>query len=70
MTLSTDASIPAQLRKLHRFLSTHELAELLDIHPETLYRKTKEGFPHFRFGGRLKFDPLEVAKYLDARRSQ
>jgi len=70
MKLCSQATISAQLRKLRRFLSARELAELLNIHPETLYRQTKKGFPHFRLGSRLKFDPHEVAEYLDARRSQ
>jgi predicted DNA-binding transcriptional regulator AlpA len=57
------------LRSLRQYLTTSEVAKIVRYHPETIYVKIKtENFPHHRRGGRLIFDPIEIAEWLELRR--
>ncbi len=56
------------LRARKGLLTVRELAELLSCHQMTLYGWAREGkLPHLRVGARLKFDPVEVAEWLEWR---
>lgn len=59
--------LPCHLRSLKNLLSSRQVADLLSVHLETLYRWTADGFPCVRVRGRLKFDPLAIAAYLEER---
>jgi excisionase family DNA binding protein len=58
--------LPGYLRMLHRWLCTSEIADLLHCHVETVYRRIKyEELPAHRDGRRWKFDPAEVAHWIE-----
>lgn len=60
----------ARLRSIRRYITPKELAALMHWHPETVYRKAKEGMPVDRDigqdgrGRRLKIYPPEIADWL------
>jgi excisionase family DNA binding protein len=46
-----------------------QVAQILQVHPKTVYSWCERGeMPHFKIGGRLRFDPAQVTKWLQARR--
>lgn len=53
-----------------RLLSIGELAEMLQVPVETLYkwRHRGEGPRPIRLGRHLRFDPADVARWLEARK--
>ena len=59
------------LEKLERrvgLMSSAEVAKILGCHPNTLYERTRKGKLHaVKDGGKLKFDPAEVANYIRQR---
>jgi excisionase family DNA binding protein len=56
-------------RTLTRLLTTSEVAELLHVHPKTVARLRKcEGLPFLRVGGRIRFDAIQVARWLSDRK--
>lgn len=66
----TAEDMDARLRSIRRYITPKELAALLHWHPETVYRKAKEGMPVDRDigpdgrGRRLKIYPPEIADWL------
>jgi excisionase family DNA binding protein len=63
------ATVVATLRARVNFLTANELAALLNVTRMTLHLWAKDGaIPHFRCGTRLRFDPTEVADWLERRR--
>ena len=49
-------------------MDAKEVAPLLDMNKEVLYRKVKAGLvPHFRILGQVKFDPVVLAEWLEER---
>jgi len=63
-------SIVEELRQMRRMLSAKEVADLIGMNLDVLYRKCKAGNsgipPHFRFNGQVKFDPRKLADWLEA----
>jgi len=56
------------LRSLKRWLITKEVAALLHCHTETIYRRIEhEKLPARRDGKRWKFDPAEIADWVERR---
>lgn len=47
------------------FLTVKDLAEKFNLCTATIYKLTKEGMPHIRFGRAYRFDKEEVSKYLN-----
>ncbi len=63
-----DNDLQGYLRRLHRRLDSSEVAELLDYKVETVYRRIKcEGLPAHKDGTRWKFDPAEIARWIEKR---
>lgn len=61
-------SIREQLRNRTELLTINQLAELLILHPQTLYTSCRRGLtPHLRLGGRIKFDPASIADFFEKR---
>lgn len=53
---------------LRRLLTVPEVAEMLRVSPKTLYVWVERGdFPSLRVGGRIRFDPLGVRRWLEAK---
>ena len=53
------------LEQCEHLLSSVEVAGLLNVHQETVYRYKKSGkLKHVRVGRAVKFDPLDVLRYL------
>jgi excisionase family DNA binding protein len=48
-----------------RYLDTNQLAEHLQLHPETIRRLAREkAIPAIRVCGHLRFDPAQIEKSL------
>jgi excisionase family DNA binding protein len=54
---------------MHQLLTIEQLACALAVSPKTVRRLMARGFPHIRFGRVLRFDPVDVQRWLEARRS-
>lgn len=53
---------------MRRLLTVRDIACLLHCHPETVYRQIRtEDLPAKRHGNRWKFDPVEIANWLQQR---
>ena len=69
----TELEIPAmtlaeQLRSRKKALTVEELAELLCIAIRTLYKEVEENhIPFFRVRSAIRFDPHQVADWLDGK---
>lgn len=60
--------IPSQLRKFKKAISAARLADLLDFSVSHILKQAKHGkIPSYRLGGAVKFDPIRVADWLEAR---
>jgi len=56
------------LKAKRGLIHAEELAALLGMNKDKLYRKTKAGeVPHFRVLGRVKYDPAVIAAWLEQR---
>lgn len=64
MTKTREAVVP------ERLLSVSELADVLQIPVGTIYqwRHRGEGPQGFRVGRHVRFDPADVARWVDARK--
>ena len=56
-----------------KLLTVVEMAAILNTSEKAIYAKVSRGeLPHMKFGqgknGSIRFDPNEIAKYLDAKR--
>ena len=61
-------SIVAQLRLRTDLLTLNQVAGLLHCHPQTLYKScAQEKTPHLRIVGRINFDPVTIATFLEKR---
>jgi excisionase family DNA binding protein len=57
---------PAQ--RLARW-TTRDVADFLRVHPKTVERYVRlYGLPCCRLGGRYRFDPVQVARWLESRK--
>ena len=55
-------------RSLEKLLTTHDLAELLQLHVKTVERMARSGrLPSLRVCGRVRFKPSDIASWLAAR---
>jgi excisionase family DNA binding protein len=60
-------TIVEQLRSRKHALTVKELAELLSLDEETVRRYVRRGhIPYFKVGETIRFDPQQVANWLDA----
>ncbi len=64
---SESNTIISQLQSLNGLLTSRQIADLLAIHQETVYRWVNDGLPHLRIRGRLRFDPFAIAAFLEER---
>jgi excisionase family DNA binding protein len=68
---SDPALIPHILRSYHRALTAREIAEILHLHPVTVYRKAKAHVIPCRFiGAAVRFDPGVIAQWWEESHSQ
>jgi predicted DNA-binding transcriptional regulator AlpA len=57
-----------RLKSMRGLMHAEELADLLGMNVDKLYKKTKAGeVPHFRVLGRVKYDPRVIARWLELR---
>lgn len=64
-------SIATQIRCLTAPLSIPNAAALLNLHPQTLYKWTRQGLiPTLRFGSAVRIDPTVLADWVEARQTQ
>lgn len=64
--VSDPALISQILRSYHRALTAHEIAEILHLHPVTVYRKAKARVIPCRFiGTAVRFDPGVIAQWWE-----
>jgi excisionase family DNA binding protein len=54
---------------LRQLLTIDQVAKALGVSSKTVRRLIVRGFPHVRFGRVLRFDPADVQRWLEARRS-
>jgi excisionase family DNA binding protein len=61
-------SILESLRSTRRPLTCNQAAELLGLHPQTLYKWSRipGRVPCFRLGGAPRFDPAALADWIEA----
>jgi excisionase family DNA binding protein len=63
-------SLVERLRTMDRLLTAPQLAALLGLHRLTLYTKARAGkIPSLRVGDAIRFDPVEIANYLQESRT-
>ena len=63
---SDPALISQILRSYHRALTAREIAEILHLHPVTVYRKAKAHLIPCRFiGTAVRFDPGVIAQWWE-----
>jgi predicted DNA-binding transcriptional regulator AlpA len=56
------------LRERRGLMDAEETAAILGLNSQVLYRKAKAAeIPHFRFLGRVRFDPGVIADWLKGR---
>lgn len=61
-------SIIESLRSEHRLLTSRQIATMLSVNLDTLYDWCKQGaVPYMRIGRNFKFDPAEIANWLEKR---
>ncbi len=62
--------MPSELNSRQQLLSMQELSDWLQIPIKTLYdwRHKGEGPPTIRVGRHLRFDPIDIVEWLDARK--
>jgi len=61
-------TVITKLRAKQGLMDAKDVAPLLDMNKEVLYRKAKAGLvPHFRILGQVKFDPVMLADWLEER---
>jgi predicted DNA-binding transcriptional regulator AlpA len=59
---------PTERRQARRLVPLDELRALLGYSERWWrYRMREPGFPARKWGGRLRFDPVEVERWLEAR---
>jgi excisionase family DNA binding protein len=59
-------TISEHLRALKNALTVRQLAELLNLDEETVRRHVRlEHIPFFKIGATIRFDPSEVAVWLE-----
>jgi hypothetical protein len=60
-------SIIEELRQRRGMMDAKEVAPLIGMNLNVLYRKCKAGaaVPHFRYMGQVKFDPERLADWLE-----
>lgn len=50
---------------MEKLLTTVELAETLKVTRQAIWNWRKEGLPFFKIGSAVRFDPLQVRKWLE-----
>ena len=61
-------STPESFRALRHPLTIKQVAEVLGLHPQTLYKwvRAPGRIPHLRIGGTVRFDPDALARWIEA----
>lgn len=55
-----------KLASFDRALTVKEVATLLSVDPDTIYKQVRSGdFPHFRIGTSVRFDPKKLSDWLE-----
>jgi excisionase family DNA binding protein len=58
-------SLADQIEKIGHALTAQDLAELLKVNPDTIWKMAKQSrIPSFRVGTAVRFDPKSVAAWL------
>ena len=53
---------------MNELFAVQQVARILGLHPKTIYAYVERGeMPHYKIGGRIRFDPAQVMKWLQAR---
>ena len=59
----------SRLRRMTRVMTVDEVAELLSVSKQLIYKLRSNGrIPSLRVAGAIRFDPVELACWLDDRR--
>lgn len=62
------SSIADQIESIGHALSANQLAEILGISHETVFKQARSGrIPSFRIGTCVRFDPFVIARWLRKR---
>lgn len=52
-----------------RLWTVTDLAQFFGLHPKTLYGWVERDYiPHYKIGGRVRFDPAEIMRWLNGQR--
>lgn len=66
---SEPTSIRELLATFHHAITAQELARILRVKPDMVYKQARSGvIPHIRFGTAVRFDPKEIAEWIDHQR--
>jgi excisionase family DNA binding protein len=65
----TDPGQSSARSALRPLLTIEQVAEILAVSPKTVRRLIARGFPRIAFGRVLRFDPADVQRWVQARRS-
>jgi predicted DNA-binding transcriptional regulator AlpA len=61
-------TVVEELKSKRGLMGAKDVAALLGVNKEVLYRKAKAGEgPHLRILGQVKFDPARIAAWLEER---
>lgn len=65
----TTRGAPVVPVRADRLWTVPEVADFLRLHPKTIYDMAARGdLPCLRIGGRLRFDPSDIATWVSARK--
>ena len=68
IALGETMSVVTDLKARKGFISVKEVAGLLGMHRQTVYQLVWDGrLPYTKVGDRLKFDPAELARWIESR---
>jgi excisionase family DNA binding protein len=63
---SEPTSIRELLAAYHHAITAKDLAEILQVQPDSIYKNARAGnIPHFRIGTSVRFDPKAITQWLE-----